>query len=263
MADKKLAVVTGGSSGLGAATARRLLADGYDIALLDVNAKQGEALAASLSSDGKTARFFRCDVAAQGTVDAVAAEVESAMGAPEILVTCAGLIPNTESVMDMDMAAHDRMWQVNYHGTVHACRSFGRQMIPLKRGSIVTIGSINSVLPLPLPAYNPGKAAVERLTQLLCVELGRHNIRVNSIAPTYVMTPPLKAKVAAGERDMNKIMGVHALLSLPEPSDIANAIAFLCSEQARCITGILLPVDSGWLSAVSYRTYAGGVPWQE
>ncbi len=263
MAKNKLAVVTGGASGLGEATARRFLADGYDIALLDVNASRGEALAASLSGSGKTARYFQCDVANQTTVDAVAAAVEKAMGVPEILVTCAGLIPNTESVMDMDMAAHDRMWQVNYHGTVHACRSFGRQMIPQKRGSIVTIGSINSVLPLPLPAYNPGKAAVERLTQLLCVELGRHNIRVNSIAPTYVMTPPLKAKVAAGERDMNKIMGVHALPTLPEPSDIANAIAFLCSEQARCITGILLPVDSGWLSAVSYRTYAGGVPWKE
>ena len=263
MVSNKLAVVTGGASGLGEATARRFVVDGYDVALLDVNTSRGEELAASLSVGGKVARFFHCDVADPAKVDAVAAEVAKTMGVAEILVTCAGLIPNTESVMEMDMAAHDRMWAVNYHGTVHAARSFGRQMIPLKRGSIVTIGSINSVLPLPLPAYNPGKAAVERLTQLLCVELGRHNIRVNSIAPTYVMTPPLKAKVAAGERDMNKIMGVHALPTLPEPTDIANAIAFLCSDQARCITGILLPVDSGWLSAVSYRTYAGGVPWTE
>jgi NAD(P)-dependent dehydrogenase (short-subunit alcohol dehydrogenase family) len=62
---------------------------------------------------------------------------------------------------------------------------------------------------------------------------------------------------------MNKIMSVHALAELPKPSDIAEAIAFLCSEQARTITGVLLPVDSGFLSAVSYRTYAGGVPWKE
>ena len=128
---------------------------------------------------------------------------------------------------------------------------------------IVTIGSINSRLPLPIPAYNMGKAAIERLTQLLAVELGRHNIRVNSIAPTYVMTPPLRAKVASGERDMNKIMAVHALPKLPEPGNIADAIAFLCSDQAAFITGVLLPVDAGWLSAVSYRTYAGGVPWKE
>jgi NAD(P)-dependent dehydrogenase (short-subunit alcohol dehydrogenase family) len=108
-----------------------------------------------------------------------------------------------------------------------------------------------------------GKAAIERLTQLLAVELGRHGIRVNSVGPTYVMTPPLRAKVEAGQRDMNKIMAVHALSRLPEPADIADAIAFLCSERARAITGILLPIDAGWLAAVSYRTYAGGVPWTE
>ena len=62
---------------------------------------------------------------------------------------------------------------------------------------------------------------------------------------------------------MKKIMGVHALNYLPEPSDIADGIAFLCSEQARTITGILLPIDAGWLAGVSYRTYAGGVPWKE
>ena len=108
-----------------------------------------------------------------------------------------------------------------------------------------------------------GKAVIERLTQLLACELGRHSIRVNSVGPTYVMTPPLRAKVASGERDLGKIMAVHALPYLPEPVDIANAIAFLCSEQARAITGVLLPVDAGWLSAVSYRTYAGGVPWKD
>ena len=83
------------------------------------------------------------------------------------------------------------------------------------------------------------------------------------MGPTYVMTPPLRAKVEAGQRDMNKIMGVHALATLPEPADVAAAIAFLCSDQARAITGILLPIDAGWLAAVSYRTYAGGVPWKE
>jgi NAD(P)-dependent dehydrogenase (short-subunit alcohol dehydrogenase family) len=136
-------------------------------------------------------------------------------------------------------------------------------MIPQRHGAIVTIGSINSRLPLPIPAYNMGKAAIERLTQLLACELGRHGIRVNAVAPTYVMTPPLRAKVASGERDMGKIMAVHALPYLPEPADIAAAIAFLLSDQAKAITGVLLPVDAGWLSAVSYNTYAGGVPWAD
>lgn len=255
----KIAVITGGASGIGEATARRLAADGYSIAVIDMNKAAGEAVAKSLPGS----RFYACDVADAKAVETVAAQVKKDMGAASILVTAAGLIPNTESVMDMDMVAHERMWKVNYNGTIHACQSFGRQMIAEQAGAICTIGSINSRMPLPLPAYNPGKVAVERLTQLLAVELGRHNIRVNSVGPTYVMTPPLRQKVAEGQRDLNKIMGVHALTYLPEPSDIADAIAYLCSDQAKAITGILLPVDSGWCAAVSYRTYAGGVPWKE
>ena len=260
MTTKQVAVITGGASGIGEATARRFAADGYAVVILDQNQEAGATVATSL---GSSATFYACDVTDARQLDRLAATVEAELGPADVLVTSAGLIPNSEGIMDMDMAAHDRMWQVNYNGTVHACRSFARQMIPRQRGAILTLGSINSRMPLPIPAYNMGKAAIERLTQLLAVELGRHGIRVNSVAPTYVMTPPLRAKVASGQRDLNKIMAVHALKQLPEPKDIANAIAFLCSDAAATITGILLPVDAGWLAGVSYRTYAGGVPWQE
>lgn len=263
MSTKKVAVVTGGASGIGAASAQRLAADGYDIAVLDLNAEGGAATVKAVTALGRAARFYACDVVDAKAVDALADSIEAEMGPVEVLVTAAALIPNTESVLDMDMVAHERMWKVNYNGTLHACQSFARRMIPRGRGAIVTLGSINSRMPLPLPAYNPGKVAIERLTQLLAVELGRHSIRVNSVGPTYVMTPPLRQKVAEGQRDMGKIMGVHALPYLPEPKDIANAVAFLASDQAKAITGILLPVDSGWLSGVPYLTYAGGVPWKD
>ena len=258
MSSKGLAVVSGGASGIGEATVRKMAADGYKIAIVDLNEAAGEAVAKSVGG-----KFYACDVSDHAAVDAVAARIEKEMGPARALVTSAGIIPNTEGIMTMDMAAHDRMWAVNYNGTVHCCRAFARQMIPHKQGAIVTLGSINSKLPLPIPAYNMGKAAIERLTQLLSVELGRHGIRVNSVGPTYVMTPPLRAKVESGQRDLNKIMAVHALDRLPEPADIANGIAFLCSDQARSITGILLPIDAGWLAAVSYRTYAGGMPWKD
>lgn len=255
---QKLAVVTGGASGIGEATARRFSQDGYAVAIVDLNDANGEAVAKSLPD----ARYFRCDVSDIKAVEAVARRVEAEMGVADALVCSAGIIPNTESVMDMDLEAHQRMWEVNYNGTLYTIRTFARAMAATKRGAIVTLGSINSRVPLPIPAYNMGKAVIERLTQLLAVELGRSGVRVNSVAPTYVMTPPLRAKVQAGQRDLAKIMSVHALDKLPEPSDIANAIAFLCSDQAATITGVLLPVDAGFLSAVSYRTYAGGVPWE-
>ncbi|MBO0766542.1 MAG: SDR family oxidoreductase, partial [Hyphomicrobiaceae bacterium] len=190
MSNGTVAVVTGGASGIGEATARRLAADGCSVAVVDLNAAAGATIAKSL---GPSARFYACDVSDQMAVEAVAARVEADLGPAGILVTCAGLIPSPESIMEMDMEAHDRMWQVNYNGTLYCTRAFARQMIPHKCGAIVTIGSINSRLPLPIPAYNMGKAAIERLTQLLACELGRHGIRVNSVGPTYVMTPPLRA----------------------------------------------------------------------
>jgi hypothetical protein len=94
------------------------------------------------------------------------------------------------------------------------------------------------------------------------VELGRHGIRVNSVGPTYVMTPPLRAKVAAGQRDLDKIMAVHALPRLPEPADIAAAIAFLCSvgrgEDRKAVVRVMCPINtgSGW-AAISLNWYGG------
>jgi NAD(P)-dependent dehydrogenase (short-subunit alcohol dehydrogenase family) len=263
MTTQAVAVITGGSNGIGAATARLLSSRGYAVAILDVNQERGEKMVAALSADGRAARFYACDVSDAEAVDCVAVRVANDLGPAAILVTSAGLIPNTEAIMDMDLQAHDRMWQVNYNGTIHACRSFGRQMIAQKCGAIVTLGSINSLMPLPLPAYNPGKLAIARLTQLLAVELGRHGIRVNSVGPTYVMTETLQSRVDSGLRDLKKIMAVHALDTLPAAEDIALAIGFLCSDEAKAITGVLLPVDSGWHASVSYKTYAGGVPWEE
>lgn len=258
-----VAVVTGGASGLGEAAAKRLAADNYDVALIDVDDQGGNRVLAEIESTGLNVKYYRCDVADPAAVDQVALAVARDLGDVEVLVTSAGLTPNSEAVLEMDMAAHERMWKVNYFGTIHSCQSFARLMVPRRRGAIVTLGSIHSRLPMPLPAYNPGKAAIERITQLLAVELGRFGIRVNSVGPTHVMTPPLEAAIAAGERDMSKIMEVHALSYLPSTEDVANAISFLCSAEARAITGILLPIDSGSLAGISYKTYAGGMPWSE
>ena len=259
----RLSVIAGGVGGIGAGPRRAFPLRRRRWAAGGGEGRGGRGWGAARCPTRGGPCFFFWEVSDAKAVDAIAARVEKDLGLAEILVTSAGLIPNTESVMDMDLEAHDRMWRVNYHGTIHACRSFGRQMIRLKRGAIVTLGSINSLAPLPLPAYNPGKLAIARLTQLLAVELGRHGIRVNSVGPTYVMTETLQSRVDSGLRDLKKIMDVHALDTLPSPEDIALAIAFLCSAEARTITGVLLPVDSGWHASVSYKTYAGGVPWKE
>ncbi|WP_231443656.1 SDR family NAD(P)-dependent oxidoreductase [Brevibacterium zhoupengii] len=259
----RVAAVTGGASGIGEAAAKRFAADGYNVAVIDVDGEGGQRVVGELRKLGVEATYYECNVADREEVEKVANAVETDLGPVEALVTSAGLTPNSEAILEMDMPAHERMWKVNYFGTIHTCQSFGRRMVPRKKGAIVTLGSIHSRLPMPLPAYNPGKAAIERITQLLAVELGRHEIRVNSVGPTHVMTPPLEAAIAAGERDMGKIMALHPLPNLPSTEDVAEAIAFLCSDQARTISGVLLPIDSGSLAGTSYLTYAGGVPWEK
>ena len=95
------------------------------------------------------------------------------------------------------------------------------------------------------------------------MELGRFGVRVNGVAPTYVVTPAMQAKIDAGERNPDILRNSGALDILVEPFHIAEAVAFLCSESASAITGVMLPVDAGFNATIPYRSYAGGVPWDE
>jgi NAD(P)-dependent dehydrogenase (short-subunit alcohol dehydrogenase family) len=130
-----------------------------------------------------------------------------------------------------------------------------------RKGAIVTVGSINSFAALPLPAYCPSKTAILRLTEILAVELGRHGVRVNGIAPTYVLTPALEQRIAAGERDPDLIRNAGAIEMFVTPAHIASVVAFLCSQEAAAVTGVMMPVDAGWGAVTPYRSFAGGVPW--
>jgi len=257
-----VAVVTGGASGIGEACARRFSKEGYHVAILDVDVARAAEVAKGIEESGGVAVDFQCDVTNAKSLDDLARRIETEIGPVEVLVTSAGILHSGETLLDMDLNAHDHLWRVNYHGTVHACRSFGKIMTERKRGAIVTVGSITGFAAFPLPAYSPSKTATMRLTEILAVELGRFGVRVNGVAPTYVLTPALKARIDAGERDPQTILHTGALEMFVEPHQVAAVAAFLCSEQAAAITGVMLPVDAGWGAAVAYKSYAGGVPWE-
>lgn len=253
----KVAVVTGGASGIGEATARRFAQDGWQVAILDRDEARGEAVAAELGG-----RFRTCDVADRAMIDAAVAGVLDACGRVDAGVCAAGILETPATIVDMDVEAHDRLWQVNYHGTVHSARAFGRAMQGQGGGAIVTIGSINSYVALPLPAYCPSKTAILRLTEMLAVELGRFGIRVNGVAPTYVLTPAIRARIASGERDPDVIRNANALGLLVEPQHVASVIHFLCTEASAAVSGVMLPVDAAHLPKTHYHGFAGGVPWE-
>jgi NAD(P)-dependent dehydrogenase (short-subunit alcohol dehydrogenase family) len=255
---ERTAVVTGGASGIGEACAMKLSADCHRIWILDMIGEGAARVAASITEAGGQADAMEVDVSDLAAVEKCAGTT----GAPDVLVSAAGILESPSTFATMDMAAHDRLWRVNYHGTVHCCRAFGSAMAEAGRGAIVTVGSINSFSALPLPAYCPSKTAILRLTEILAVELGRSNVRVNGIAPTYVLTPAIEAKIASGERDPDVIRKSGAIEMFVTPANIADVVAFLCSDAAAAITGVMLPVDAGWNAVTPYRAFAGGVPWE-
>lgn len=256
MTDRPVALITGGASGIGEASARRLAQNGYRIAVLDVS-DAAETVANDLDGRAVLADVTDAD-ALQTEVRALARD----WGRIDACVCSAGILERPGTIMDGDPAAEERIWAVNYQGTVNTVRAVGRVMEKQRSGSIVTLGSINSFAALPLPAYCPSKTAILRLTEMLAVELGRFGVRVNGVAPTYILTPALKAKIESGERDPDIVRGANALNNWIEPRDVADVIAFLCSDDARAVSGVMLPVDAGHLPAERYRAFAGGVPWQ-
>ncbi len=254
-------VVTGGASGIGLACAKAMAAAHDRVALIDVNEDGLATAAAQIDEAGGAASTFVGDVADADAMVALATRIESEVGPVRTLVTSAGILQNAATVLDMDLDEYARVWDVNYHGTVYTVRAFAPAMTERALGAIITIGSINSYGALPLPAYCPGKTAILRLTQILAVELGRFGIRVNGVAPGYVLTPALKARIDSGDRNADMIRGAGAVDMFLYPENIADVAAFLCSDKAAAVSGTMMPVDAGWEAATLYRNYAGGVPW--
>ncbi len=251
----RITLVTGGASGIGHASAKRFADDGDIIVLADINEAALESVASEISETGAVVHTRVLDVADEDAVTSVFEEVTHNVGPIATLVNSAGLLENAATLPNVDMAAFDRLWDVNYRGTFLCCRAAAPIMAKAGGGSMILLGSINSFRPLPLPAYNPSKVAIKGLVELLAAELGPKRIRVNGIAPGYTLTPAIQARIDAGKRDPEAILASCALDHMITPEDIANAIAFLCSEQARSITGVMLPVDAGWLAATTYNTY--------
>ncbi len=259
MTDGRVVVITGGASGIGKATGTAFLARGAKVVLADLNTTAGAEAVAALEGGAGTVRFVEADVTSESSLAALRADIEAREGPADVLVNSAGILQNATTTRRMDLAEHDRVWDVNYRGTFLAGRCFGERMVEHRRGWIVNLASINSLHAFPLPAYAPGKAAIKSLTELQAVEYGEYKVRVNAVAPGVTLTENIRARIESGQRDPEVIKGYAALGELIEPEDVANGIVFLCSPEAARITGVTLPIDAGWLISVPYKAFPGDV----
>lgn len=250
----RVAVVTGGASGIGAAVARLSAARGAQVVVADVDHAAATALAAEI--DGKAVVF---DVAAEGEVAAAVEQIEREIGAVDVLVTSAGITQPPLPPEELDIERWDAVLRVDLRGTWLCAVEFGRRMAVRGSGSIVTIASIAGMRSMPLHAYTPAKAGVIALTADLATEWGRSGVRVNSVSPGYTLTPLLRDQIDRGLRDPANLMGESAIGRMVQPDEVARAVCFLVSDEASAITGANLPVDAGWLVAPSWNTY-NGVP---
>lgn len=248
----KVAAITGGARGIGAATAALLAASGARVAILD---RDGDVAAETAKRIGGAA--FALDVTDEGATEAVAERIEREIGPVELLLTAAGVTQAPVPPEELGLERWRNVIEVDLTGTWISCLAFGRRMAKRGRGSIVTIASIIGLRSAPLHAYGPAKAGVISLTQNLASEWGPYGVRVNAVAPGYTRTPLLQAEIDAGRRDPSRLEASAALQRMIEPEEVARAIRFLLSDEASAITGVCLPIDAGWLTAGSWQSYGG------
>ncbi len=243
--DDKVALITGGSRGIGEATARVLLDSGARVAITSRKEENLEAAAERLSGGDRLITITARADDETAAAEAVATVVDR-LGGVDILVNNAGTNPGVGGLAEVDLGALDKTWAVNQRAPLLWAREAWNRSMREHGGAIVNVASVGGVRPgMGLGAYNTAKAALIYLTHQMALEMAP-GVRVNAVAPAVVRTR-LSALLWQGVEAQTA--AAHPLGRIGEPEDVAAAIAFLASDQASWITGVVLPVDGGTLGA--------------
>ncbi len=257
----KVAIVTGGASGIGAATVRRLAEEGAAVVIADLQDDKGEALAAELSGAGLRAAHRHCDVTALPELEAAVAFAVSEFGGLDVMHNNAAW-SGGGYVADIDVEVWRRSLAVMLDGVFYGCKAAIPALLERGGGAIVNTSSVEGFFAEMLSApYSAAKAGVLNLTRSVAIEYGRKGIRANAICPGAVDTPLLDLVVAAGENSREDIAEQHAIGRVIEPREVANLVLFLASDEASAITGASVVVDGGLTAGTrltGFPTFGGG-----
>ncbi|CAN0926376.1 Short chain aldehyde dehydrogenase 1 [Linum grandiflorum] len=244
----KVAVITGGASGIGASTARLFVQHGARVLIADVQDKLGESLVRELGSP-EIVSFVHCNITSDSDVRNAVDTAVSRYGHLDIMYNNAGIGGNLDTtILNSENADFKRVLEINVFGSFLGAKHAARVMTPERKGCILFTGSVAASISGDLSyAYKASKHAILGLNNNLTVELGKYGIRVNTISPYGVATPMVTSGMQMDKKAAEEFMSAAGNLrgAILEPEDVANAALYLASDDAKYVSGLNLIVDGG------------------
>ncbi|MGC1172561.1 SDR family NAD(P)-dependent oxidoreductase [Polaromonas sp.] len=236
----RVCIVTGGAQGIGEACIRRFARENAKVVIADIDDSRGTALASELGG-----LYVHCDVGDKAQVDALVAQTVAAHGRIDVLVNNAGIF-RAADFLEVTEADFDAVLRINLKGSFLVGQAVAREMAKAGKGSIVNMSSVNGVLAIPtISSYNVSKGGINQLTRVMALALADKGVRVNAVAPGTIATELASKAVLTSDEAKARIMSRTPMKRLGEPSEIADAVAYLASDAASYITGEIVVVDGG------------------
>lgn len=243
----KIAIVTGGASGIGRASAARFGASGARVAIFDIDDERGEQAAEAIRGDGGQALFLHCDVSQADQVEQAVARVNGELGPPDVLMNCAAYLRDFKAVLETGEREWDASMAVTLKGCFLCARAVLPAMVARRKGSIINVSSVGGLVGFAgFAAYVSAKGGVIQLTRSIAIDYGRYGVRCNALCPGAIETPTNQGVQQADPALRQYQIDMSVLGRVGTPDEVASCALFLASDESSFVTGTCLVVDGGW-----------------